>query len=309
VVEIEDSGPGLDDSELSRLFQPFFQARAGIEARGGTGLGLALSLELARAFGGSIAVESRLKRGSCFRLDVPCREGSAPKGAPPGDSGRPLGLVDPAASPKILVADDDPGQTWVVELLTAVGFQVRHVLNGAEAVDAFDAWAPDMILMDMNMPVLDGYAATRRIRERQASRPVVIVIVTASGFEENRAEAYGAGADGWLRKPLRDDALLGDIGARLGVQYRHGGPPRGERPSTLPPRDLSVLAAALPIELVATLRAAIQAADFEEAQRVIDRIPREHGAAAEALREQLDRFGYDALLRALAETGSSAPTS
>jgi CheY-like chemotaxis protein len=186
---------------------------------------------------------------------------------------------------------------------------VRHVLNGAEAVDAFDAWAPDMILMDMNMPVLDGYAATRRIRERQAQRRVVIVIVTASGFEEDHRDAFGAGADGWLRKPLRDDTLLADIGARLGVQYRHGGSTREDRPSTLPPRDLPGLVAALPIEIVATLRAAVRAADFEEAQRVIDRIRREHAAAAEALREHLDRFDYEAITTALAGAGSRAPTA
>jgi hypothetical protein len=108
---------------------------------------------------------------------------------------------------------------------------------------------------------------------------------------------------------LRDDTLLADIGARLGVQYRHGGSTREDRPSTLPPRDLPGLVAALPIEIVATLRAAVRAADFEEAQRVIDRIRREHAAAAEALREHLDRFDYEAITTALAGAGSRAPTA
>jgi CheY-like chemotaxis protein len=213
---------------------------------------------------------------------------------------RVVGLVDASRSPRILIADDDASQGFVSEMLTAVGFQTRQVSNGAEAVASFEAWQPDLILMDLHMPVMGGEAATRAIRAMGRLPRVTIFIVTASWLEDGRARAIEAGADAWLPKPVREEQLFAEIGARLGVDYLREPAPLPRRSPVPAPEHLSALVAdAIPKEVAEALLRACQMADYDRADQLLGSLAREHPVVADELRAILDRFDYDALTAAL----------
>src|SRR5262249_791327 len=160
-LEIEDTGYGIAPQELGSLFEAFGQTESGRKAKEGTGLGLAISRNFVRLMGGDVRVQSELDRGTLFTVEVPLRV--AHDIAPETKPGRVATLAPGEPAYRLLVVDDNrENRMLLTTLLASVGFQVREAANGAEAVDAWRAWSPDLIWMDMRMPVLDGYEATRR---------------------------------------------------------------------------------------------------------------------------------------------------
>lgn len=208
-IEVEDSGVGIAPAELERVFDAFHQAEGAFDRRyDGTGLGLSIARELARAMGGDIRARSRLGSGSVFSLVLPLppalpdtRPAEPP--APPPDA--------PALRGRVLVAEDNPVNALLVEaMLRRAGLAVELVEDGAQAVDRWEQGAPDLVLMDCQMPLLDGFAAARAIREREArqGRPrVPIVALTANAFDSDRERSLAAGMDEHLAKPFREDEL------------------------------------------------------------------------------------------------------
>jgi signal transduction histidine kinase/DNA-binding NarL/FixJ family response regulator len=302
VAEVEDTGPGIGPDEIAQLFQPFSQAKLGARAHGGTGLGLALSREFARLLGGDITVESRVAKGSVFRLEIPIEIGTAPvTQRPPQRSGRVIGVLGQGPPIRVLVVDDDEdNRSWLRQLLLQVGFDVREATNGAEAVAVFEQGWPQLVLLDMNMPVMDGYAAARAIRARRGGRRVVIVAVTASAFDEAREAIFEAGADGWLRKPCREADLLEEIRKHLGLEYRYAAPARCPSSATMraiPGRPGWM--GSLPPDIADELRKAAHIADYGHLTDLIGELPPEHEAIAEELRRLVESFAYDKIETAL----------
>jgi signal transduction histidine kinase/ActR/RegA family two-component response regulator len=206
-IEVIDTGIGIDAETQSRLFEPFIQADAGVSRRyGGTGLGLAITRRLAQLMGGDATVTSEVGRGSTFTFSFEARpvEGCAARASRPGEGSAPL------SGRRVLVADDHPTNRQVLTLLLApFGVEVVEVTDGAEALEALKAGPFDLVLMDVNMPVLDGLTATRSIRasgERWAGVPVVAV--TAAAAEEDVRRSLEAGADAHVSKPVQLEALL-----------------------------------------------------------------------------------------------------
>ena len=296
VVAVEDSGPGISPDELPNLFQPFAQMRAGMETQGGTGLGLALSREFARLMGGDITAQSWVGRGSLFRLELPF-ELAAPVSERRGPPllGRVVGLAGSGPPPRVLVVDDhEENRAWLCTLLRQIGFEVRDASNGLEALGVFDAWAPHVVLLDLHMPVMDGFAAMRAIRARPSGGAVALVAVTASAFDDIRDAIFEAGADGWLRKPCREEPVLQEIAKLTGIAYRHIPTEPG---SALPPPSLEALdAATLPPELAEDLRHAARVADYDRLGELIASIPPE-SPFVEELQRLVDRYAYDEIQR------------
>ena len=221
-IGVEDTGVGFDAAHAARVFERFNQADSTITRRfGGTGLGLSICRSLVEMMGGEIEARSTPGAGSRFRFILPleragsladydAREPTAPL-ACPAASARPL---------RILVAEDHPTNQRVVELILASqGAEVVIAADGAEALAAFVAAEFDVVLMDMQMPVMDGLAATRAIRDHEAASPgrarTPLVMLSANAMAEHRDEALAAGADSHVAKPITAASLLAGIEAVL----------------------------------------------------------------------------------------------
>ncbi len=219
---IMDSGIGMTGSELEHLFTPFTQADASTTRQfGGTGLGLAISKKLTVLLGGDLSVYSKPSKGSIFRVRIPTGslEGVRTLEVPFGSFRLPAPRYEKPKeiplSARILVAEDTPvNQRLIAMILSKSGAQVSLCGNGREAVDRAlameEAAEPfDVILMDMQMPELDGYEATRRLRAKGYTRP--IIAITANAMTSDREKCLGAGCDDYAAKPIKRVALLEKI--------------------------------------------------------------------------------------------------
>ena len=223
-VAVADTGIGFDAEMGQRLFSRFTQADSSITRRfGGSGLGLAICRTLTELMGGEIGATSELGRGSVFtvripltRLDTKAAPGQAAEAAGEREIDRIVGEGRPL---RILLAEDHPTNQRVVQLILApLGVDLTIVGDGAEALALFQSGAFDLILMDMQMPVMDGLTATRAIREREAQTgapATPIAMLTANAMEEHLRAAAAAGADHHIAKPITPDSLVAGIEAAL----------------------------------------------------------------------------------------------
>ena len=203
--EVADTGIGIAESLQSRLFQPFTQAEASTTRRfGGTGLGLAICRELASLMGGSISLASSPGAGATFRVELPFAPvpvAEWPR-APAPDSVPEPGAARPC---RVLLAEDNAvNQIMAREMLKRLGCQVDVVGNGREAVEAWARLPYDLVFMDCDMPVLDGFDACREIRRREdGDTHVPVVAITAAAIAGDREKCLAAGMDDYLAKPVR----------------------------------------------------------------------------------------------------------
>jgi len=218
-IAVEDTGIGMTAEGMSRLFQSFSQADASIARRyGGTGLGLAISRRLTELMGGTLtAMSSGVPgRGSRFELALTAAmaDAQADIAAVPGVP-RTAATVPPASHvPRILLAEDNPmNQKLAVRLVEKLGYTIEVVGNGQEAVDAAIVGGFDIILMDVQMPELDGLEATRRIRAQAPSPRPWIIAMTANAMDGDREACLAAGMDGYISKPIRPERLAEAIAA------------------------------------------------------------------------------------------------
>ena len=214
-IEVRDTGIGIAADEIPRLFSSFDQANASIARRyGGTGLGLAISKRLVELMGGTIAVESRPGEGTRFRFTIPMGHAQAP--VSPGDSTNAV-CADHRLC--VLVAEDNVvNQKVILMLLKKLGVSADLAADGAQAIEAAVNNHYDLVLMDVQMPEVDGLMATREIRSRLSlDRQPVIFGLTAHATTEYRDICLGAGMNGYLTKPL-DPRKLRDLIAELAAQ-------------------------------------------------------------------------------------------
>lgn len=213
--EVEDSGIGIAADKLPQLFTSFTQADSSTARRyGGTGLGLAISKELVELMGGRIAVSSTPGQGTLFRFDVRLQKALPPVDASPVEPAMP----GSCAGARVLVVEDNPVNQMVTrEFLRKLGAEARLVASGQEALELLERNTSerfDVILMDCEMPLMDGFETTRRLRQWEARRgmaPHVVVALTAHALPEHRDRCLAAGMDDYLSKPL----MLAQLAARL----------------------------------------------------------------------------------------------
>lgn len=299
IAEVEDTGPGISQEEAGRLFQPFEQTGSGARVEGGTGLGLAISREFARIMGGDIAFTSRVGRGTVFRLEIQVEEADNGLFLEGADIRPVVGLGPQQPVYRILVADDKyENRKLLSEMLSSVGFLVCEAGNGEEAVREFEARRPDLILMDIRMPVMDGIEAARRIRATPEGGDMPIIAVTASVFEDQRAEAFEAGVDDFLAKPFREAELFEKLETFLGVEYVYADEAAiesfaeaEESYEDLTRESLLVL----PEELIDQLHHATILGDMDLLLELIERAGRFDAKTARALRSLAERFDYQRL--------------
>ena len=215
-LSVADTGVGIAPEDMARLFDKFVQGDSSATRRyGGAGLGLTICQELAHLMGGEITVDSQLGKGSVFTITLPLERVAKVAPAPQPAAPQP----EPAANLRVLAAEDNRINQMVLKtLLAQAGIEVTLVEDGARCVEAWEGGQWDIVLMDIQMPEMDGVAATRAIRGREAQtgRPrTPIVAVTANAMVHQVAEYSAAGMDGMVAKPIEIAALFAAMEAAL----------------------------------------------------------------------------------------------
>lgn len=226
--DIADTGLGIIPEEMPLLFQVFRQTATGHKSQQGTGLGLPISRQYVQMLGGDIMVQSS-PAGSCFSfaIDATLTDSFLENAILP--QGEVLGLAPGQDTYRILIVDDVPeNRLLVAKILGKVGFAIAEAENGVQAVGLWQSWHPHLILMDIRMPVLDGYGAARAIRDLEqeinqspatSSPKTVIIALTASAFLEQKQHILASGCDDIIIKPLQSEILLNKIAQYLTVEY------------------------------------------------------------------------------------------
>ena len=214
--EVRDTGIGISPEDVARLFQPFTQVDSSASRRrDGTGLGLAISKRIVELMGGRMGVESVPGQGSLFWFEIAFEPASAPAAEPEeADAGEEGGARAGAPPLRILVAEDhEPNRRLALFMLESLGYRAEFVANGRKAVEAWERSPFDVIIMDCQMPEMDGFEATREIRRREAARSpngssrIRIVALTANAVKGDHERCLEAGMDGYLSKPYTAQQL------------------------------------------------------------------------------------------------------
>jgi PAS domain S-box-containing protein len=216
LITVWDEGIGMDEQDLKRLFQPFVQLDSGLSREsGGTGLGLALVAEMARLHGGGVTIESKPGYGSRFTISLPWEE-SLPieftrKTKDTGRLSFPRAQVTENPETILLVEDTDHVVIMIKDYLEQNGYQVVIAQNGLEGVVQAKTLRPDLILMDVQMPGMDGLEATRRIRQEVGLGDIPIIALTALAMSSDRERCLAAGMNDYISKPVKLKNLLKTI--------------------------------------------------------------------------------------------------
>ena len=215
--EVEDEGIGMTERELARAFQPFEQVADARRREGGTGLGLAISRQLVHLMGGEIRVRSWVGEGSVFSFEVDTAA-TATSSAAQSERGAPIGYLGPRR--RILIADDvTENRALLVALLSTLDFQIAEVENGWQALQEVARARPDLALIDLAMPILDGWETLRGLRRVPESADLPIIVTSASATGEVEASSLAAGANAFVVKPIQEAALLQAMGELLQLEW------------------------------------------------------------------------------------------
>jgi len=294
--EVEDTGVGIDPTEVDSLFKAFVQAEAGNKLNQGTGLGLAISQRFVQLMGSQIGVQSTLNRGSIFYFELGVNLPQAVCLASELPQQRVIGIAAGQPTYRILVVEDlEENRRLLVKLLTSVGFEVREATQGVEALEIWESWFPDVIWMDLRMPIMDGYTATKRIREYPKGQETVIIALTASIFEEDREKALMAGCDEFMSKPFQERLVFDKLAQYLGVQYIYtvaGKEPQKLGVDTLSPEDIAVMSS----QWLEEMYQAAYYLDTDVMNELIKQVPASKPTLSSALIDSVNNFKYDQIM-------------
>ena len=296
VMDIKDTGPGIPKEDQELIFDPFRQSEAG-RLSGGTGLGLGICRKLVQIMGGDLSVESVLGDGSTFHLTLPLEISSVPPKKPLRETRTVTALAEGSGPFKILVVDDvRENRDMLMAMLDMEGFELKEASNGLEALDFFKTWNPDVVLMDMRMPVMDGYEATIRIK--QLREDSIVVAVTASAFENDEREVIRSGVDGYLRKPLAPDELFSVLSEKLGARFIY-------RDDDLKGTGLaSEGVESLPQTLVLSMTEAVEDGDMARLEGLIAEVHEISTPMASRLKGLAESYDYSGLEKLLKGKGA-----
>lgn len=299
--EVTDTGPGISEKDLEVIFDPFVQAKSVSHEHEGTGLGLSISQQFARLMEGHLTAESALREGSTFTLEIPVTIPEQPSLQDVMPRRRVVSLEQGRASCRILIVDDkEVNRFLLTKYLSPFGFELKEAANGFEAVQIWEEWEPHLIFMDMRMPVMDGYEATRKIKASTKGQATVIVALTASALEEDREIILSEGSDAYIRKPFREEELFKVLEDHLGVTFIYeespvdgdgreffGGVAEGELMNRI---------AAVSNDLLSDLEHAASLGDIRKIESVIAEIRRLDPDLAGVLLSLARAFDHEAIL-------------
>jgi PAS domain S-box-containing protein len=298
-VDVSDTGPGIAENDILIVFMPFHQSDSGVRAGSGSGLGLAISRDFARLMGGDIVAVSTIGKGSCFKLEIPVQESFNCQPKIHIDYRRVMGPVPSQTSYKVLVADDiAENRALLVRLLEIVGMNVKEAADGQEALNLWRDWHPDLILIDLRMPVVDGYEAMRFIRDNDTEPKTKIIVVTASAFDGDKKRVIETtGALGFIRKPVIESELFAVLSECLGIEYTYEPVQEDHGIPTVVASEFN--SNDFPEPLRIKLLSAASQADIEQITSLLQVIEVQFPNHVKVIRSLIEEFRYDLLIKAL----------
>jgi signal transduction histidine kinase/CheY-like chemotaxis protein len=298
---ISDTGMGISPAELTKLFQAFSQTESGKESQEGTGLGLVISRQFVQLMGGDITVESQLGKGTTFKFDIAVQLGQETINNERILRRKVLAVASDQPIYKILAVDDkNINRQLLIKLLSPLGFEIKEASNGQEAINIWDEWEPHLIFMDMRMPMMDGYEATKYIKSTTKGNATAIIALTASVLEEEKAIVLSAGCDDFLRKPFKENTIFEALTKHLGVKYIYEELATGDvileqSPFILLSTDLAVMSE----ELRSQLKEAALDGDSNRVSQLIQEIPNQESHLVKVLEKLASQFQFDELAELL----------
>jgi PAS domain S-box-containing protein len=331
--EVRDTGIGIEPTEQLTVFEPFVQTRSGQMSQEGTGLGLPISHQFVKLMGGELSFTSVPDQGTTFYFTIPVGSVRVADLLPQVPTRRVIGLVPDQPDYRLLVVEDNPeNRQFLLQLLCSIGFDVQSATNGEEAIDQWQSWQPHLIWMDMRMPTMDGYIATKRIRELEQEKfgsntsnetandrdmncehslagitpesqrssllsvqTTKIIALTASAFEDERPAILAAGCDDFVFKPATESLLFEKMSEHLGVRYLYQEPSSREpvvKSGVLTVESLRVM----PPDWIRQLQMAARIADEDLILDLLDQIPDAQNWLVTALQELVNELQLDRLI-------------
>ncbi|GFE69468.1 ATP-binding protein [Chroococcus sp. FPU101] len=298
-IEVEDTGVGIAETELSDLFQTFVQTQAGKNTQEGTGLGLIISQKFIQLMGGDIQVSSVLHQGTKVSFTIRVETVTANEIENKIHPLRVIAIAPNQPTYRILAVDDQPlNRQLLVKLLTPIGFEVKEAANGQQAIEIWEDWQPHLILMDMRMPVLDGYEATRQIKITTKGQATAIIALTASVLEEEKAVILSAGCDNFLRKPFREEEIFLMLSQHLGVSYVYDtqSQPQSSIIVEKDNRTSVTRITSLTPQWLVELKQALLYVDLIKLNQIIAMIRTQDEELAKSIQIDVDNFEYEKIL-------------
>lgn len=217
---IQDTGVGIALEELPYIFDAFSQAQAGRKIQEGTGLGLAISRKFIQLMGGDIRVNSELGKGTTFEFQIQSSLGAENIHPNTNTSRKIISLAPGQPIYKILIVDDKlVNRQLLKKFLEPLSVELKEASNGQEAIDIWAVWFPHLILMDMRMPIMDGYEAIIHIKATLQGQATAVIALTASVLEEEKTIILSTGCDDFIRKPFREQIIFDALEKHLGISY------------------------------------------------------------------------------------------
>ena len=304
--EIEDTGSGISQEDIDSIFKPFVQTKSRRGNEKGTGLGLAISSRFIRLLGGTIDVQSKEGVGTTFKFSIPLLVGKQ-MGTHENIAQNVIGLKTEDDSGvaniryRILIVDDiSSNRQILIQMLSPLGFGIKEAVDGNEAISLCEDWHPHLIWMDIRMPNLDGYEATRQIKSQSYGKDTIVIAISASAFKDKEEEALDAGCDDFIAKPFKESEIFALMQKHLGLEFIYEDVSlekysNANKNQHLDAQRLGELSAVWKKEM----KQAIEHLDLDNMMTLIDQIQNQNRELAGAIQERIDMFEYEEILSAL----------
>ncbi|MBD2740317.1 PAS domain S-box protein [Coleofasciculus sp. FACHB-1120] len=328
IFEVSDTGAGIAYDELDKVFKPFVQTSAGEQVQEGTGLGLTISRQFVHLMGGEMTLISGGKaftpgtpirefnddtsalfaKGTTFKFNIQANIIAPSEIAIPLQNHRVIALASQQPHYQMLIADDsDSNRQLLLKLLQPLGFELLEACNGKEALEIWERNSPHLVWMDIQMPILDGYEATKQIRKWEHQKPsfqnklpnsrTIIIALTASSLNEDKASAIEAGCDDFIRKPFREADIFNAVQKHLNVSFNYEKlSDASEKDSLESPALNTAELADLPKDWLRKLYQALVEGDLEIITALIEQVHPQNEVLSKALMALANQYQFEQLL-------------
>jgi signal transduction histidine kinase/DNA-binding response OmpR family regulator len=295
-IEVQDTGIGISAADIHKVFDPFIQVGNNVSNKG-TGLGLTISKQFTELLGGTISVESKLGIGSKFTVQIPYK--LADKEIHESSKFDFIQSITPEETQKRILIVEDQIENWMLlqKILEKIGFEVKVAENGEDGVEAFNSFHPNLIFMDVRMPIMNGMEATRRIRGLDNGKLIKIVGISAHVFKDEIQSILASGMDDFVKKPYQLNDIYTSLQKHLGVKYIYYSNKDALRDE---PLQLSIeMLQSLDPMILLELKEYVESLDNEKLLNLAERISLQNKELGSTLHDYVSNYKITEILRLL----------